>query len=73
MQLWSHETNLYLFTPAEFEKLPDGTKLESINGCIATKGTDRVDLDTRYGHIAYGVRDPDTHPLKHLFLLFKLS
>lgn len=69
------EDGLYLFTPEEFEQLPDGTVLE----CIMTdddpvvKGKDYIDMDTRFGHIAYGIPDPWNHPLKDLFLIFKLK
>jgi hypothetical protein len=37
------------------------------------KGVDKIDMDTRWGHIAYGVNDPWNHPLKDLFLVFKLK
>lgn len=74
MKLWSEETNLYLFTPEEFKQLPDGIDLDCITvGKKATKGIDYIDLDTRFGHIAYGVKDPWNHPLKELFLIFKLK
>lgn len=73
MQPWNDE-GLYLFTPAEFEQIPDGTELECIMaGEKAIKGKDYIDLDTRFGHIAYGVKDPWNHPLKDLFLIFKLK
>jgi len=73
MAPWDHE--LYLFTPEEFEQLPDGTELYSIvsNDRPVVKGRDNIDMDTRFGHIAYGVKDPWNHPLKDLFLLFKLK
>lgn len=65
--------NFWLFTPEEFEKIPDKTELISIHNERVTKGIDNIDLDTRFGHIAYGVTDPWNHPLKHLFLMFALS
>jgi hypothetical protein len=71
MKPW--DENLMLFTPEEFEKIPDGTELTCIDDTTAIKGQDEIDLDTRFGHIAYGVRDPWTHPLKDLFLLFKIA
>ena len=73
MAPWDHE--LYLFTPEEFEQLPDGTELFSINKVdkSVVKGEHNIDMDTRFGHIAYGVKDPWNHPLKDLFLLFKLK
>jgi hypothetical protein len=64
---------LYLFTEAEFNKLPDGIVLESIMGDKVIKGKDYIDLDQRFGYLAYGVRDPWNHPEKHLFLIFVLS
>lgn len=65
--------SLWLFTPEEFHKLPDGTELVSINGFKAVKGKDPIDQDTRFGYIAYGVTDPWTHELKNMFLIFGLS
>lgn len=73
MQLWSKETNLYLFTPEEYEQLPSGFELTCIDGSTAIKSVDKVDGDTRFGHIAFGVTDPWNHPLKDLFLVFKLK
>ena len=71
MRLWSGR--LYVFTPAELEQLPDGTGLTCIDGTKVIKGRDAIDTDTRAGHIAYGVVDPWVHPLKDLFLIFKLK
>lgn len=73
MQPWNEE--LWLFTPEEFEQLPDGTGLYSImaDDPEVFKGRDEIDLDTRFGHIAYGVKDPWNHPLKDLFLIFKIK
>jgi hypothetical protein len=72
MQLWSEE-GLYLFTPDEYEQLPDGCELTCIDGSKEVKGKDYIDMDTRFGHTAFGVRDPWNHPLKDLFLIFKLK
>jgi hypothetical protein len=63
---------LWLFTQEEFDQLPLWTTLISINGNTHTKGIDNFDYDTRYGCIAYGVRDPNNHPLAELFLTFRL-
>jgi len=71
MTPWDQE--LYLFTPEECEQLPDGTELTCIDGETVVKGKDYIDMDTRFGHIAYGVHDPWNHPLKDLFLVFKLK
>jgi hypothetical protein len=46
---------LWLITPAEFEKLPDGAKLKCINGDYAIKGVHDIDDDTRFGLMAYGL------------------
>jgi hypothetical protein len=74
MQPWDEESNgLFLFTKEEFEKLPDGIELTSIMNDKAIKGKDEINLDTRSGHIAWGVKDPWNHPLKHQFLIFKLT
>lgn len=49
-------TTITLLTPAEFEALPDGTRLVCIEGTTVTKGIDRIDEDTRFVHLAYGLR-----------------
>jgi hypothetical protein len=46
-----------LLTPEEFAALPDGTVLICIDGKEKTKGVDDIDLDTRFGRIAWGVPD----------------
>lgn len=71
MQKWND--TLYLFTKDEYDQLPDGTLVECIDGEKLTKGIDHIDMDTRFGHIAFGVTDPWNHPLKDLFLIFKLT
>ena len=73
MQLWSKETNLYLFTPEEYVQLPSGFELTCIDGTTSKKDVDEVDGDTRFGHLAFGVKDPWNHPHKNLFLVFKLK
>lgn len=73
MQLWSKETDLYLFTPEEYEQLPYGFELTCIDGTTSKKDIDKVDGDTRFGHLAFGVTDPWNHPHKDLFLVFKLK
>jgi hypothetical protein len=73
MILWDAETRLYLFTEKEFEQLPDGIELETIGGKFKVKGQDTIDLDTRMGYLAFGVRNPFEHEHKDLFLLFTLA
>ena len=70
MAPWDGE--LFLFTPEEYEQLPDGIELTCIDGDTVVKGKDYIDMDIRFGNIAYGVKDPWNHPLKDLFLVFKL-
>jgi hypothetical protein len=71
MNYW--DERLALFTPEEYEQLPDGTELYSIGGKKLIKGKDYIDQDTRFGYLAVGVVDPWDHPLKDLFLTFKLK
>jgi hypothetical protein len=51
---WDDERTLWLVTPEEFERLPDGFVLTCIDGETAIKGKDAIDNDTRFGHMAYG-------------------
>lgn len=73
MELWSKETGLYLFTKEEYDKLPDGFVLTCIDGTERTKGVDYIDLDTRFGYLAYGVVNPAEHPDQEILLMIKLS
>jgi hypothetical protein len=66
------DEKLFLFTIDEYNQLPDGIELTCIDGKTSIKGKDDIDLDTRFGHLAYGVNDPWNHSLKDLFLIFKL-
>lgn len=66
------DDDLVLFNEEEYNKLPDGTELTCIDKSTVIKGKDVIDMDTRSGHIAFGVKDPWNHPLKDLFLIFKL-
>lgn len=72
MQRWDEE-GLWLFTAEEYKQLPDGTELTCIDNSTAIKGQDEIDMDTRFGHIAYGVKNPYEHELNHLFLIFGLK
>jgi len=67
------QDGLYLLTPEEFEQIPDGVALTSITGDVRVKGIDYIDSDVRFGHLAYGIKNPWQHELKHLFLIFKLK
>lgn len=46
---------LWLLTPEEYEALPEGVVLTSINDNTVTKGGGYVDMDTRGGYLAYGL------------------
>jgi hypothetical protein len=60
MNKWDDEgeNSLWLLTPEELGKLPDGIILECIDGTKVTKGKDYIDDDTRGGYIAFGIRKP---------------
>ncbi len=64
---------LDLLTPMEFQALPDGTELLAIDGTHAIVGKGEcyevgdgivryrtIDMDTRRGHLAWGVLRPPT-------------
>jgi hypothetical protein len=65
--------NLWIFTIDEFNKLPDGIELTSVNGGKVIKGVDYVDLDTRGKYIAFGIENPLLHKEAELFSIFMLS
>ena len=71
MQKWND--TLWLFTEDEFNMLPDGIVLKCIDGNSVVKGTDYIDMDVRFNHIAYGIENPRDHPLAELFTTFRLS
>ncbi len=73
MMRWGTSRNLWLFTIKEYNMLPDGFILETINpGEIVTKGPN-LDMDTRFGYLAYGVCNPLTHPESELLAKIRLS
>ena len=71
MHQWSGK--LWLFTEEEFDKLPDGFELVCINGGTYIKGKDKIDMDTRFGCLAYGVESPLSHPEAELLSAIVLS
>ncbi len=75
MQKWRDEgeNSLWLFTPAEYNRVPINTELESIHGRKYIVGEGRIDMDVRFGHLAYGIRRPLTHEHKDIFLLMILA
>ena len=46
---------ILLLTPAQFAVLADGTQLRDLFGVPVVKGRDRIDDDTRFGRLAYGL------------------
>lgn len=67
------DETLWLFTPEEFEKLPDGIILTSVNNCKMKKGKDTFSMLTVVGHIGYGITNPSKHEQAELFSVFMLS
>lgn len=51
------ENVIWLITPKQFEQLPDGTVLIAIDKERVVKGVDKIDMEDRFGHMAYGVSD----------------
>jgi len=47
---------LWLLTPDELKKMPEGLELEDIFGRKYIVGKHDIDDDTRFGYIAYGIR-----------------
>lgn len=52
---WDKTSNLLLIPYELFDKIPDGTKLTSIDGEVKIKGKDSIDMDIRGGLIAWGL------------------
>lgn len=55
--------HMHLLTEEELLALPDGVRLVSIMGDQKVTGLSEIDLDTRYGHTAWG----EVCPLSHTF------
>lgn len=76
MKKWDEESGLWLLTPEEFTKLPDGVILESISlyRHKVIKGKDPIDQDTRFGCLAYGLTKElvEQQGLEHDFLMLIL-
>jgi hypothetical protein len=70
---WSENGELWLLTPAELAQLPDGIELGCIDDAVYVKGRDRIDDDTRAGHLAYGIVNPFEHELRKLFMEWYLK
>lgn len=55
MLKYNTKTNLMLITPDEYDAMPDGVVLHSVDGEIAVKGFDDIDWSTRWsGHLGWG-------------------
>ena len=52
---WNKESGLLLIPIDLYDKIPDGTKLTSIDGEEKIKGKDGIDNDTRGGLLAWGL------------------
>lgn len=53
---WSDEMpNVFLIPLYLYPCIPDGTTLTCIDGGKYVKGEDKIDLDVRFGCIAYGI------------------
>lgn len=77
MRKWSDEGDevLWLLTQEEFDEVPDGTVLLSINDETMVKGKDYIDDDTRFGVIAYGLTPAmaESQGLMDKFIIWKLK
>lgn len=66
--------NLWLLTEEEYKEVPDGTVLLSINDECKVKGKDYIDMDTRFGVLAYGLTPAmaESQGLMDKFIVWKL-
>ena len=46
---------IHLLTPEDFKELFDGAVVYNIFGKKYIKGVDEIDLDTRFGRLAFGI------------------
>ena len=53
--LFSKESNLLLCPKTDCKNVPKGTSLTGIGGDVRVKGTNHIDMDTRWGFLTYGV------------------
>lgn len=78
MKVWDrpiHEENLWLLTPEEFDEVPTGTVLLSINDETKVKGVDKFSDDSRFGVLAYGLTPgmAESQGLMDKFIIWKLK
>jgi hypothetical protein len=63
--MWDENVDpLWLLTPEEFLRVPDGLELVSIGNEVKVKGQDYIDQDTRFGMIAWGFRESQLLPAR---------
>lgn len=76
MYKWSDKWKdgaLWLLTPEEFKKLPEGTVVHSVNNSTSVVGRDKFDDDTRAGYLAYGIKEPFSPEMEKIFIMLSLS
>jgi hypothetical protein len=56
---WDNEVPnpVYLILKDVWDDIPDGTAVISFDNEVKTKGKDEIDLDYRFGRLAYGLND----------------
>lgn len=57
--LWSDDSGdevLHLIHEDDWDQVPDGTILHTINGDERIKGEEHINLESRYGYLAVGFR-----------------
>lgn len=53
---WDEKNGIMLVPHSLYGALPNGTVLYDINGGTVVKGQDNIDMDTRFGLLAYGIK-----------------
>jgi hypothetical protein len=71
MKKWDEK--LWLLTEEEFDQLPNGITLLSINNTFHNKSSE-LDRDTRFGVLAYGLTEDliEKQGLENIVLLWKI-
>ena len=74
MKLMNWNNELWLFHKDEFNQIPDGTRLQTINSDIVVK-SDKLDIDHRMGYLAYGLtyKLAEEQGFKDKFLLWTIT
>ncbi|MFC1617676.1 hypothetical protein ACFL2B_00170 [Patescibacteria group bacterium] len=50
---------VWLITPEQLEKLPDGVRLTGVDGSKKIKGEDEINQDTKFGYLGFGLAEED--------------